>query len=91
MAELIPLGEPWESRGWRLKIRDREIREPPHATLFGLGRQWRWELRRQQFMDRDPDPRDVPGEVVEALRMLHPVLVQTWDAMYPANPVFGAE
>ena len=89
MAETIPLGEPWASRGWRLKIRDREIREPPHATLFGPQGTWRWDLRRQRFMDRAPDPRLVPQELVELLRSSRLLLAGSWNRLYPDNPVSG--
>lgn len=91
MSEVLPLGEPWASRGWRLKIRDREVREPPHATLFGPQGQWRWDLRRQRFMDAHPDPRLVPDELVTRIRLLHQHMVWAWDRLYPANPVGGEE
>ena len=89
MSEAIPLGEPWNSRGWRLKIRDREIREPPHATLFGPKGTWRWDLRRRRFMDKHAGPRLVPEDLAKLLVARHEELVAAWDRLYPANPVFG--
>jgi hypothetical protein len=38
-------------------------------------------------MDRNPDPRDVPDELVRLLRAHHADLVRRWDATFPNNPV----
>ena len=87
MPETVRLPDPWEGRGWRLKIYDREIREPPHATLIHRTGKWRWDLRRQRFMDREPSSRLVPQELAESIRKVHEQLVAAWDRRYPDNPV----
>jgi hypothetical protein len=56
----LDLPEPWASRGWRVKIRDRERLEPPHATILQRTRAWRFDLRSEQFLDKDPDPAAIP-------------------------------
>jgi hypothetical protein len=70
MAFTLPLPAPWARQHWKLKIRDRERLEPPHATLLHRTRAWRWNLRSGGFMDADPPPRDVPVEIVEFKRPL---------------------
>lgn len=72
---------------WKVKIRDVEGPEPPHATVIRGTTYWRWNLRESMFMDRIPDPRDVPDELVEFLMTNHDDLVLRWDAMFPWNPV----
>jgi hypothetical protein len=74
---------------WKVKIRDVEGPEPPHATVIRGTTYWRWNLRERMFMDRTPDPRDVPVELVELLRASHDGLVRRWDATFPWNPVTG--
>lgn len=76
---------------WKVKIRDLEGPEPPHVTLIRGATAWRWNLRERRFMDRRPDPRVVPGELVELLRANHQDLVRWWDAAYPWNPVGDGE
>jgi hypothetical protein len=91
VPEAVPLPDPWRERGWRLKIYDRETREPPHATLIHRTGTWRWDLRRQQIMDRVPPSRRVPAALVEAVRELQDQLVDAWDRRYPDNPVRGRD
>lgn len=79
-------------QGWRVKIRDRERTEPPHATVFGPGdRKWRFNLRDGQWMDRRPPPQDVPYEVAEFVRRNIGELKAAWDRMYPENPIGGED
>jgi hypothetical protein len=87
MAFELELPALWESRGWKVKIRDRERVEPPHVTIMHKSRWWRYGLRSQQFLDREPDPKDVPDEVSELIRANLPLLRDTWDQMYPENPI----
>ncbi len=91
MALSLPLPPPWESRGWRVKIRDRERLEPPHVTVLHRTRQWRWNLRSGRFMDKEPPPGDVPEAIVTAIAENLPLLRAQWDAMYPSNPVAPRE
>ena len=91
MPIVFPLPEPWASRGWKLKIRDKERLEPPHVTVSDGKRTWRWNLRSQSFMDKKPPVGDVPPEVVDHIRERLPEIVGRWDGSYPENPVFRAE
>jgi hypothetical protein len=87
----LDLPEPWASRGWRVKIRDRERLEPPHVTILQRTRTWRFDLRSEKFLDRDPDPREVPKEVVNEIHSKLRRLRQEWDRMFPGNPVSSEE
>jgi hypothetical protein len=85
MAFTLKLPAPWESRGWRAKIRDRERVEPPHVTIMHKAKAWRFGLRTQQFLDAELDPREIPEEVLEGTRTGLSLLRQAWDRMYPEN------
>ena len=60
MTFTLNLTEPWASRGWKVKIRDRERLEPPHVTVVHKTRTWRFGLRSEGFLDEEPDPKEVP-------------------------------
>ena len=47
-------------RQWQVKIRDRERVEPPHVTIIRKTEAWRLALRTRQFLDREPDPAEIP-------------------------------
>lgn len=87
MAFELKLLKPWESRGWKAKIRDRERVEPPHVTIMHKTNSWRWGLRSQQFLDKTPDPKEIPDEVLATTRENLSVLRKAWDHMYPENPI----
>ena len=87
MAFALPLPQTWASQGWKVKIRDRERLEPPHATLLNRTRAWRWNLRLSAFMDVDPPPGEVPDELVEIIKQHRETLCTEWDRMYPLNPI----
>lgn len=91
MAYSLPLPKRLADKGWKAKIRDRERLEPPHVTVMWKTFRWRWNLRACAFMDREPEPRDVPQELVEVLRVSLESLRQKWDEMYPENPVASHE
>ena len=38
-------------------------------------------------MDRDPPPRDVPGEIRDVMEANLDILRMAWDRMFPENPV----
>lgn len=78
---------------WKVKIRDKETREPPHATIIRGTSAWRINLRTGRFMDPCPDPADLPGDLVEFVMAAETWqrLCQQWDRMYPNNPVVGDE
>jgi hypothetical protein len=87
MAFSLPLPPPLPAQGWKVKIRDRERIEPPHATVLHKTRAWRFGLRTLDFLDAEPDPDDVPTELVDAILADIDRLRREWDAMYPENPV----
>lgn len=83
----LPLPSRAQRQGWKVKIRDKERLEPPHATVLRRMDSWRWDLRTCSFMDTNPHPREVPDHIVEALIGHHALLCTQWDRMYPENPV----
>jgi hypothetical protein len=83
----LDLPEPWPSRGWKVKIRDRERLEPPHVTILNRTRAWRFNLRSEAFLDKKPDPKGVPKEVVDTIRSNLALLREAWDRMFPENPI----
>jgi hypothetical protein len=87
----LPLPERLSNEGWKVKIYDNERLEPPHATVIRGNLAWRLNLRSRQFMDREPDPRDVPRELRDVLQVEHAELVRLWDRTHPGNPVTVAE
>ncbi|HEX8695459.1 MAG TPA: hypothetical protein VF746_23805 [Longimicrobium sp.] len=89
MPYSLPLPEPWKSRGWKLKIAEKERLEPPHATLYFRTCRWRVCLRGGRFLDPEPDPAYVPRDLVAAVHRELPVLRAAWDGMYPRNPVWS--
>ena len=87
MPFALNLPEPWATRGWKVKIRDRERLEPPHVTILRRTRAWRFDLRSERFLDKEPDPNEVPKEVVSEVRSNLTLLRQEWDRMFPENRV----
>ena len=85
----LPLPSWAQAQGWKVKIRDKERLEPPHATVLRRTESWRWDLRRRSFMDERPHPRKVPAVVLESMVDQHATLCSQWDRMYPENPVAG--
>lgn len=78
---------------WKVKIRDKETREPPHVTVIRGTEAWRINLRTGRFMDAQPDPSDVSSELIDLIReeAIWQRLCDEWDGMYPNNPVSGEE
>lgn len=91
MAFALELPDPWGKQGWKVKIRDDERNETPHATFLRRRQSWRMSLRTGHFLDADPDPADVPRELVEHVWGERRTLRRSWNAMYPENPVFSQE
>lgn len=89
-AQLL-LSDKFATQRWKIKIYDNERLEPSHATVIRGHRAWRWNLRSRRFMNRDPDPRDVPGEIRDLLLAQHADLVRLWDLTHPGNPVATTE
>ena len=91
MPFTLNLPESWRSRGWKVKIRDRERLEPPHVSVLHKTRTWRFGLRSEGFRDKEPDPKEVPKEVVDEIRSNLALLRQEWDRMFPENPISSRE
>lgn len=91
MAYDLPLPADLKNVGWRVKIRDREIREPPHVTIIRKTQAWRINLRTRAFMDPRPDPSEVPAALTQIITYHWASLCQQWDKMYPNNPVADHE
>jgi hypothetical protein len=91
MAYTLPLTAALKKARWKVKIRDKETREPPHVTILRRTKAWRIGLRTGIFLDDSPDPADVPEELVEHIRAEETWqrLCEEWDRMYPDNPVAG--
>jgi hypothetical protein len=83
----LPLPDSLRRQGWKVKIRDRERVEEPHATIVRGKVVWRFGLRSREFLDAHPDPRDVPEDVVQEILRAIDLLCEAWDEAYPENPV----
>lgn len=91
MARNFDLPAQLKAALWKVKIRDKETTEPPHASVLWGTKCWRWGLRDRAFMDSEPDPRDVPKALVRYLNENHAELCAAWDEYYPLNPVTSSE
>ena len=87
MAFSLPLPAALAAEGWKVKIRDRERCETPHATIIRRMKSWRVSLRDLEPLDRSPLPRDVPDAVMGEIEAGLPQLIRAWNQMYPENPV----
>ena len=93
MAFNLRLPDALRKARWKVKIRDKETREPPHATIIRGTDAWRINLRTGQFMDAQLDPSDVPSEIIDLIREegTWQRLRDEWDSMYPNNSVSGED
>ncbi len=53
---------------WKVKIQDKERLEPPHVSILRATDKWRINLRTGEFIDRIPDPDDVPDQIIDLIR-----------------------
>lgn len=93
MAFDFPLPDAYRKARWKVKIRDKETREPPHVTIIRGTKAWRINLRTGAFMDANPNPAEVPGELIALIRgeETWQRFCGEWDRMYRRNPVSGDE
>lgn len=91
MAFSLRLPDAFRRVRWKVKIRDKETREPPHVTIIRGTDAWRINLRTGEFMDDKPDSSDVPNGIIEFIEEEETwqQLCDEWDAMYPNHPVSG--
>lgn len=85
----FPLPVFLKKAGWKVKIRERETREPPHLTILRRTQAWRVDLRTGEFMDTRPDPNDVPAEIITLIKVpdTWTLICSARDQKYPKNPV----
>ena len=76
---------------WKVKIQEKERREPPHVSILRGTNKWRMNLRTGAFMDRRPKPSEVPPALLDLIKANWRWLCEQWDAKYPDNPVEGSE
>jgi hypothetical protein len=93
MAYTLPLTDALQKARWKVKIRDKETREPPHVTIIRGTVAWRIDLRSAEFMDEVPDPSEVPEDLLDLIedKATWQQLCDEWDQMYPSNPVVESE
>lgn len=89
----LPLPAALRKARWKVKIREKESREPPHVTILRGPRAWRIDLRSGEFMDAQPDPADVPEKILTHIKeeATWRLLCAEWDCKYPSNPVHGPD
>ena len=73
--------------GWKVKIFEKEIAEPPHVSIIKKMDHWRIDLRTGAFMDREPPKRKVDRALVIFILRHKAELVNAWNKKYPHNPV----
>jgi hypothetical protein len=67
----LPLPLVLKNAGWKVKIFDREIREPPHLTIIRRTQRWRINLRTRTFMDARRFCRKFSSEVICGMLSLY--------------------
>ncbi len=87
----LPLSARLARARWKVKIFDKEHREPPHVTIIRGTEKWRINLRTCAFMDRYPPERSVDEGVIEAITDNWNLLKERWDQIHPDNPIEGAD
>lgn len=89
----LTLPQKFRQARWKVKIREKEAREPPHVTILQRTDAWRIDLRTGEFMDRQPAPSEVPDDLVEHIKSeeVWKRLCDEWDKKYPDNPVSGSD
>lgn len=89
----LPLPAHLKQARWKVKIQEKETREPPHVSILRGTDKWRINLRTGEFMDARPKPSDVPADLLALIREEShwTWICEQWDAKYPANPVVTNE
>lgn len=77
---------------WKIKIQDREtLYEEPHVTIWRKDQKWRYSLRSRCFLDPQPDPAEVPEEILGLIEQQFEELCRQWNDRFPQNPVAEEE
>lgn len=95
----LALAKRFKQGRWKVKIRDKERPEPPQVSIIQRSNTWRLCLRDGKFRDSDPDPANVPAELVQFIKdgrrpdgeSVWQWLCDPWDVMYPENRVGDGE
>jgi hypothetical protein len=85
----LPLPNNLKADHWKVKIREKEVLEPPHVTIVRRTDAWRINLRTGEFMDARPKPDTVPEELLTLIQTHWEWLKDSWNEKYPNNPVEG--
>lgn len=77
---------------WKVKIFDNELLfEEPHVTIIFKSTCWRFSLRSRSFLDKNPEPSEVPSRVVAHIEAKLETLCNEWNARFPTNPIVQLE
>ncbi len=95
----LSLSKTLKKARWKVKIREKERLEPPHVSVINGTNTWRISLRSGDFLDKEPDPDEIPEELLEYIKngrlndeqTVWEWLCEKWDEKYPNNQVAVAE
>ncbi len=92
MPYALLLSKKLKNAGWKVKIFDKESREPPHITVMRGVQKWRIDLRTREFM-KLPGGKwsQLDAEVSSAIEEHWDEFIRQWDRHYPENPVSSQE
>jgi len=81
-----------KTKGWKVKIREKERLEPPHVTILCGKKEWRVGLRDKRFLV-PPGGKwaDIDDEVRQLIEKSWRSLQNAWDGKYPSNPMSRTE
>src|ERR1700676_1207709 len=92
MPHELKLPKRLKTRGWKVKIREKERLEPPHVTIMCGTNEWRIGLRDKSFL---VPPGGKWAEIDQGVRELieknWKTLQEAWDKKYPSNPISSEE
>lgn len=99
MPAELSLSSKLKKAKWKVKIREKERLEPPHVSIINGTNTWRLCLRSGDFLDEEPDPDEIPEELLEYIKngrlkdeqTVWEWLCEKWDEMYPNNKVASAD
>ncbi len=99
MPAELPLSSQLKNAKWKVKIREKERLEPPHVSIINGINTWRISLRSGDFLDKEPDPDQVPHELLKYIdsgklsnrQTVWEWLCEKWDEKYPKNKVASAD
>jgi len=99
MPAELSLSKKLKKAKWKVKIRERERLEPPHVSIINATNTWRISLRSGDFLDKVPDPDEIPDELLQYIRngkhndrqTVWEWLCEKWDDKYPKNKVASAD